>query len=504
VNYLSPALSAPINQDQYTARIDHTITPHDSVSGSYVFNVQADDTVPTFGFDSRGNRARAQNLSLSEVHVFSPSVVNESRAGWDRFFEHEFFGSTGNQQYDVTNIIGIAGASKLPIDYGAPTFTAGYALPASQTTGPRDRLNQIWQITDNLSLRFGAHSIKAGILFARRNVTTDTANNPRGTFGFSGNVTAIGASPTIDNQFAEFLLGLATTAQMSAERRHVRLNNWSQAYYVQDDWKLTRSFTVNLGLRYEYFQPYISRGQTVNFAPTGFVVSSRIFHGFPAINDTPGYPASLVFGDKKDFGPRVGFAWSVPGIRDLVVRGGYGIYYTPEVSNIFVNMTANPPIVARYSFTGTPTNPIAVQTAFAAVTQPDVISTGNSEDPNFKNAYTQEWNFTVQKKLSRELYLDMSYVGSKGTRLPMIFDANRPVTIIPPGQPIPPIAQRHSADGTRSTWTDQLETQPITRFRSSWSGGSAQGCRSWEPTPGRKLSPMPTGAAIWEAALTMA
>jgi hypothetical protein len=97
-----------------------------------------------------------------------------------------------------------------------------------------------------------------------------------------------------------------------------------------------------------------------------FVISNRIFHGFSDIPDTPGYPAALVFGDKKDFGPRLGFAWSVPGVRDLVVRSGYGIYYAPEVSNIFTNLTANPPIVARYSFTGTPTNPIAVQTAFSA------------------------------------------------------------------------------------------------------------------------------------------
>ncbi len=94
INYRGPALAAPIDQDQYVARIDHTFSTRDSLFGSYIYNIQSDDTVPTFGFDTRGNRARAQNASLTEVHVFSSSVVNEVRAGWHRFFEHEFFGTT--------------------------------------------------------------------------------------------------------------------------------------------------------------------------------------------------------------------------------------------------------------------------------------------------------------------------------------------------------------------------------------------------------------------------
>ena len=448
INYISPALSVPIDQDQYITRIDQTISSRDNLSGSYVINIQTDNTVPTFVFDSRSNRARAQNLSLAEVHVFSASLVNEFRAGWDRFFEHEFFGSTGNPQYDVANIIGIGGVSKNPLDYGAPTFTEGYALPATQTTGPRDRLNQIWQLTDNVSLQRGSHAIKAGILYARRNVNFDQTNNPRGTFTFSGQVTANGASPTIDNQFAEFLLGLSTSAQLSPARRQSRLNSWSQAYYVQDDWKVTRSLTLNFGVRYEFMPPFTSKAQSVNFTSNGFVVNGRIFAGFPNsfIPDTPGYPHSLVYADKRDWGPRLGFAWKTP-IRDLVIRGGYGIYYTPEVSNIFTNMTANDPIVARYSYTGTPTTPIQVATAFLAGRSQDVITTGNGIDPYFKNAYNQQWNFTLQKKLPSQVYLDAGYVGSKGTRIPIIYDANRPLTIIPAGQPIPALASRRPFQG---------------------------------------------------------
>lgn len=137
-----------------------------------------------------------------------------------------------------------------------------------------------------------------------RNRQTAKTNNPSGTFTFSGQVTAIGSAPTIDNQFAEFLLGLATGAQISPARRQSRLNNWSQAYYFQEDWKVTRSLTLNFGVRYEFLPPFTSKAQSVNFTTNGFVVNGRIFAGFPSIADTLGYPHSLVYGDKKDWGRR--------------------------------------------------------------------------------------------------------------------------------------------------------------------------------------------------------
>ena len=265
INYRGPALAAPINQDQYVARIDHTFSTRDSLFGSYIYNIQSDDTVPTFGFDTRGNRARAQNISLSEVHVFSGAVVNEVRAGWHRFFGHEFFGTTDRPELDIANIIGLPGVSSRPRDFGAPAFNAGYVLPTVRPIGPRDRLNQLWQITtagksyeaisDNVSARIGSHALKIGMPIARRNWTFDEAVNPRGTFNFDGTVTAAGVTATRDHQFADFLLGLATSAQVSIEPFATRMNNWWHSYYVQDDWKLRPNLTLNFGLRYEYFAP---------------------------------------------------------------------------------------------------------------------------------------------------------------------------------------------------------------------------------------------------------
>ncbi|MGH9674095.1 MAG: hypothetical protein ACRD44_13015 [Bryobacteraceae bacterium] len=452
INYRGPRAAAPITQDQYIARIDHAFSVKDSISGSYIFNKQADDTVPAFTFDTRGNAARAQNLSLAETHIFSPSVVNELRLGWHRFFEHEFFGTTDKPEFDIANIIGIAGVATRPRDFGPPTFSAGYTLPAVRGIGPRDRLNQLWQVADNVSIRRGTHFLKAGALVARRNWTFDEAVNPRSSFAFDGTVTAGGGTPTRDNQFAEFLLGLATGAQVSVEPFATRMNNFWQAYYLQDDWKVRPNLTINFGIRYEYYKPPVQRGKATNFDLNGFVPARQTFHGFPDIPDTADRPEALVYGDRNDFGPRIGFAWQAPGARDMVVRGGYGIYYTPEITNSWTTLTLNPPIVQTFSFTGNAANPVVVERAFQSQGTTGVGLFGSGAlDPNLRTSYTQQWNFTVQKKLPADFFFDAGYVGSKGTKLTATFDGNRPIEVIVPGPAIGPRRPFRGFDGIGTT-----------------------------------------------------
>ncbi|HTM52117.1 MAG TPA: carboxypeptidase regulatory-like domain-containing protein [Bryobacteraceae bacterium] len=453
INYRAPAAAAPITQDQYVSRMDHRFSDKNSLYGSYMFNTQADNTVPLFPLDTRGNRGRAQNLSLTDTHVFSASIVNEVRVGWDRFFEHEFFGTTGNADYDVSNLIGIPGVSKDPRNYGYPTFSgAGFDFPVTRGIGPRDRLNQLWQGGDNISIRKGTHFMKAGAVVARRNWTFDESVNPRGSFSFDGRTTSGGANPVRENGFASFLLGLATAAQVSVEPFATRMNNWSQSYYLQDNWKISRTLTLNLGMRYEYFGRPVQRGKATNFdlngAVPGFVPSRQTFHGFPDIGDTSDRPSALVYNDKNNFGPRFGIAYTPAMIPDFVVRAGYGIYYTPEITNSWTTLTLNPPIVKTFDFAGTFDRPLQVATAFAAQGQAGVGLFGSGAlDPNLRDTYTQQWNLTVQKKLPGNMYLDVGYVGSKGTNLTLAFDGNRPIQVVTPGPTVAPLASRRPLQG---------------------------------------------------------
>ncbi|HNY43027.1 MAG TPA: carboxypeptidase-like regulatory domain-containing protein, partial [Bryobacteraceae bacterium] len=205
INYRGKALSAPNTQDQYMSRVDHRFSDRHSIDGTYVYNTQADDTVGTFGWDTRGNRARAQIATLSDVFTLTPRMVNELRLGWHRFSEEEFFGTTNKAEYDIANTIGIAGVSKSPRDYGAPYFDAGYSLPGTQNEGPRNRINQNWEVSDSISLTHGKHFLKAGLSITRRNWTYDEGFNPRGSFEFDGLTTSGPEDPTEANSFAAFL-----------------------------------------------------------------------------------------------------------------------------------------------------------------------------------------------------------------------------------------------------------------------------------------------------------
>lgn len=450
INFRGPRVAAPINQDQYVGRIDHVFSSRDTINGSYMFNTQADDTTPTFGFDTRGNTARGQNSSLAWTHIIGASTVNEMRLGWHRFFEHEFFGTTDKPQFDVGNIIGIPGVATRPRDFGPPTFNAGYVMPTVRGIGPRDRLNQLWQISNNISWRHESHNFKAGALVARRNWTFDEAVNPRGSFDFSGLVTAAPAlaAGTIDNQFAEFLLGQATGAQVSVEPFATRMNNWWHGYYFQDDWKVTQRLTLNFGMRYEYFRPPVQRGKATNFDLNGFVPVRQTFWGFSDIPNTADRPSALVYHDDNDFGPRVGFAYQVPKMQDMVLRGGYGIYYTPEITNSWTTLTLNPPIVRTFAFTGSRNNPIPVASAFATqgTVRAGLFGSG-ALDPNVRTSYTQQWNFMIQKKLPGQIFFDIGYVGAKGTRLTAAMDGNRPLQTLVVGPTTPSVGSRRPFQG---------------------------------------------------------
>lgn len=454
-NFTAPSGSAPINQDQYIGRGDYRLSDKNNIYGSFMFNKQEDNTVGllTEWDQQRGNQARGRNFSIADTHVFSASIVNEARFGWHRFFEHEFFGTTDDPSLDIANLIGIPGVSTDPRNFGPPTFSTGYALPSVRGIGPRDRLNEIFQFTDNISVRRGNHFIKAGGMIAQRKWTFDESVDPRGSFSFDGRTTSGGVAPVREHSFASFLLGLSTSAQISVEPFATRMTNWWQGYYVQDDWKVKPNFTVNMGMRYEFFSVPAQNGPVANFemlgANPGFVASQQWLRAVPGFADNlNGAPSDdLVNPDRNNFGPRIGFAWQPNFAKDLVVRGGYGIYFTPEITNSWTVMTLNAPIVNTFQFSGTFDDPLQVEQAFTGQGTAQGRFGAFAVDPNLRDSYNQQWNFTVQKKLPADVIFDVAYVGSKGNNLTMGFDANRPIQTITPGPGQPSVASRRPLNG---------------------------------------------------------
>ena len=430
-NFATTPRSAVSRQKNFTTRIDHSLSSKDSIAGRYVFNDTYEAGTPIWGHDERNNLGRTQNVSISWTRTISPSIVNEVRGGWHRFNEAEVFGTTNDANYDVVGKMGLPLVSRLPEEYGPPTINVsgadgGYNLYNLQRQiGPRIRSNSIAPFTDSLSWQRGHHFLKFGGEVDRRGVTFGQARAPRGSFSFDGTYTGAAIS--------DFLLGYIRSDSINPTRTRTDLSNLWVAGFVNDDWKVTPRLTMTLGVRYDYFQRYKqSDDKFVNVEQNGFVLANTVT---PL---TSRFGRELMAPDRNNFGPRIGFAYR-PNIKgETVVRGGYGIYYTPQISNAIFAMAEGAQATAGATITG---NIVGAPNVFFSDPFKLASNSGGlpfavSNDQNMKDSYIAQWNFNIQRKLPANFVIDTGYVGSKGTDLVITFgDLNRPLTIVDPRTP---------------------------------------------------------------------
>ena len=432
-NFLTTPFSAVSYQRNYTTRIDHTLSSKDSLSGRYLFNDTYEAGIPIWGHDERNNLGRTQGVEASEIHIFNPALINEFRGGWHHFGEAEVFGSTNDPAYDVAGKMNLPLVSRLPVEYGPPSITisgddgAFSVYDLQRQIGPRTRSNGLGQFTDTVSWQRGTHFLKFGADIATRSVTFQQARAPRGSFGFSGAYTG--------SSLADFMLGYLRTASINPTHTNTDLHDVTQGYFVQDDWKTTSRLTVNLGLRYDYFAPYTqSDDRFANVYQNGFLLANVV------TPQNSSYGRGLLQPNRKDFGPRFGFAYRPPVGGEWVIRGGYGIYWTTQISNAIFAMAEGAQATSGATVTG-PTSgkptiffndPFASAAAAPAGSLPFAVS----NDQNLKDSYIQQWNFNIQRKLPAGMVLDVGYVGSKGTDLIVTFgDLNRPIQVVNPNTP---------------------------------------------------------------------
>ena len=241
----------------------------------------------------------------------------------------------------------------------------------------------------------------------------------RGTFAFRGDFTG--------QPFADLLLGYPFTASRVVGKGVETGRAFWHGYYLNDDWKASRKLTLNFGVRYEYVSPLLD-------------VLNRRSTFYPLVNDyNTGLPGQVVIAnsneaksllglsgvgaravykpDRNNFGPRVGFAYSLN--NKTVVRGGYGIFFTNSQNfvNNFVINRRQPPFAETQSITSSTATPqIDIADPFGKALAPLVIATQNI-NPNFIEGYTQQWNLTIQRELKGGISLDAGYVANKGTKL---------------------------------------------------------------------------------------
>ncbi len=394
--------SKPRTLDQATGKVDHQLTKDDHLAVTYLFqrdsrvepsNIRANN-IPGFG-DFRP--ARRQFASINETHSFGPRTVNEFRFGFNRV-RINFFGITTVDAAAVGLNTGETGRGTLPriLVGSASSPILSFGNPAAF---PQGRADSTFQYTDVLTLSRGNHGLKFGVEF-RRFWNNNFNSATRGQIEFA--------------DLTAFLNGNVRRFTKPTGDISPALRVWAFNWFVADDWKLRRNFTLSLGLRYEFNSvPNEIHDRLVVFDPATTSLRQMGTPGFSQVHES----------DKNNFGPRVGFAWDPFGNGKTAVRAAYGVFFDQPVTNIVTGLGGNPPFRTTVDFTTGGSSQVTVNNLFGAPGAPraPVIAAVNR---SFTSDYVQQWNMNIQQELFRGTRVEVSYVGSKGTHLRLIRDIN--------------------------------------------------------------------------------
>lgn len=389
-NLWSGSTAANVSLNQGSADLDYNLSDRDQIHGYFV--IQKDHrqeptqgaNLPNFGDTRDGLR---DLTTVSEDHVFSPSLANTVRLGYNRI--RLFFTPTA---LDPTNF-DITLPSGAPIGVGLPNIVVAGAMSFGGPTGePQGRGDTTVVLNDTLSWLKGRNSFAFGGEI-RRFYNDNVAENV-GSFTF----------PTL----ASFLTDSATNFTVLLGAGNDKILEPSYGGFAQDSFKWKPNFTFNIGLRYEWNStPSESKNRFTNFdTATGTLVS-----------------APQPFGtNNKNFEPRVGFAWDPFKDGKTSVRASYAILTQDPTTNIITGLSGNPPFALPINVAAVG---ITLENPASAITR---VSLGPSAiDPNFKNMYAQDWNLTVERQLTTSLGLTVAYVGTKGTHLQISENVNQPL-----------------------------------------------------------------------------
>ena len=391
--------AAPDDTDQFFIRVDHKLTEHDNVFARYAYSNRQFSTPPSIEPFGTATPIRAQNASVQEIHLFTPSMINQFQLGYNRYHRE----NVSEQRFvSLANQLAIPGVDQNPSLVGFPVVNiTGYAAIGEGTYNPLQFYNELEQLKDTFSYVRGAHSFKAGIDFLHIRNQQTFPLYPRGQFGFTGGVTG--------NPVADFVLGLPLTTQVSAGLTPARIFTTFYDGYILDDWKVKPNLTINLGLRYEANMPVQDqRGLARNFdLATGTL--------FPA----PGVRTRLYRFDDNNFAPRLGIAYRPGNSEKWVIRAGTGVFYSTPEFNTVVDFNLNPPFFTTDQFRTSPATVLTLANPFPSGSQqaagaPSIYSIDAND---YRDAFTLEWTFGIQRQITRSLSFDATYMGSKTTGL---------------------------------------------------------------------------------------
>ncbi len=422
------------DNNQFTIRTDLRYGERDTAFARYTFfDVNAYQpygfvqfatsavSLPGFGIFLQ---QRSQNVAIGETHTFSSKLIGEFKFGFNRTAGGQF---QQNSNVDFASQVNIAGVSRDPFDRGIPRIIVAPFNSFGDVTTPLSRRDNDYQLNYNISWFLGKHSLNLGSQYKRIQFNPVIASSKRGQFTFTTTYTG--------NAFADFLLGLPANARVGSGSSQVYLRGNEWQGFVQDDVKVSKRLTVNLGVRYEYASPLsekFNRWATLDIQNRRVIVASEGGKTYPralwvpgieqqlaplpiVTSEDAGLDRSLVNKDRNNFAPRIGFAFDLFGNQRTVIRTGYGIYYSSAPYNSFALQSLAAPFFKGVNANNSPTTPAPITTI---VSNPLLGTPGwASYDINFRTPYYQQYNFGIQQLIMRDLLVEAQYLGSMGTKL---------------------------------------------------------------------------------------
>ncbi len=425
-NYLvAPVVTDDV--DQADVRLDHRFSDDDRLFFRVSWSDRDVFTPPPFpGLANGGDYGagitteKPWGAAVGETHVFSATTINEARFGFNRAKiavgippGGTAFPPPALQVPGVTDDPAVNG-----VTYFAPNAYSGIGDPLFN---PTYITSSEFQFSDALTMVRGSHTLKAGVQFRRSAFDLFQIPAPRGSVGFSGEFTQDPEDrETTGDALADALLGLVSQADIS-NISDVKNRTGVFGAFVQDDFRVTSTLTLNLGLRYDYTAPTVeAEDRQSNFDyQTGQIL----------VANQDGNSRGLIDVDKFNLAPRLGLAWSPFKDAKTVIRGGYGVFYSPQEVRTGFQLGFNPPFFFSVStssdFGVSPA--ILLDEGFPPLDPAVVEFPGiTSADRRFHSPYFQQWNVGVQHEFPHNLVLEVAYVGSKGSRLQVMRDRNQP------------------------------------------------------------------------------
>jgi outer membrane receptor protein involved in Fe transport len=406
--------------NSYLGRVDYNIGSEDALYGAYE-STNPSILDPTFSSSSIFNYINVQtakNAYVQETHTFNPNLINVARFGYNN--SDIYYSTTGTGSADFVTQFGLQNLNPAPSQYAPPAVSLTTHTGLGSATSPQGALQKLYEFSDEVNLIHGKHSIFLGAELDKLDMDGNWTIWNSGQFTFNGQFTSNHNAGHLSggSDIADLLLGFPSSAEGGTGVTIANFREWNVLPYIEDDWRITKRLTLNLGLRYDYYS-----------SPDDAGGHSNVYDLATNTNHPGTFEQSY-----RNFAPRVGFAYAIN--DSTAIHGGYGIYYSPFQYNQLQFLMINEPNFFLQLNTYPLSAPTTVTNTFVA------NPTLSAEAPftfqlNMKTPYVQQWNLSVQRSFGRQWLATLSYIGNKSDHLEIRQNPNQASLPADPSNPTP-------------------------------------------------------------------